>query len=1368
MLLLSFVVQWVSLGQDSDSEEFENLSLKYRTTLHYDPLLETSLDALVRLYRNQDRNEELIGLYRSHIEQYPDDAGAKTVLILILKKVDRGGADELLASAVPLHPDFAPLQYVLYQFLTERGDARAAEALSKAIDLEPNSARRNDWLDELLSLSESEDVRVLAEKHLKELLAVENLSSDELLSLGKMMQRYAFYSLSIQALQKVAALDPAPEAAVETEVLLAKAEGALGEEKNAGARLDALLAKLAPDHWRRREILSQRVSVLADDAERAAMLKSLENAFKENPSSESRILDYAELLVASERNEEAAELLVSSAGVLPASASIESRAFELLDAGGNLALSEKFLMERLELSPERSDLRFRLVKVLYARGDDAAAEQDFQAVVAGLEPKEASARILELQRYLRVIDRIDAAAIYLERYLKKHPDRLDVAGELAEIFLEQDNVDAVYGLVGAVDTAKAEVENVIDFAQLLIAAELPAAAKQVLDEKAEVEPKQFDLGLLLIDVESELGESPLVKRRIEEVRELADSPARYAKWLDASVTANTRIESLPGFFASEQQRFSFSGEDWSRDKVERFLLLCEVGKQRLFTDKVAEAIRDQLSQPSLDSALKVRLRRFLVGVLENSPNTLDEIEAQLNQLVVEDSEREVEYELRKALAYHKNSRIDLSQKILAEMNLQEVGDADFLREAVEVLIDYQFYEEAETALAAINEIDAQDLFSWEKRLSLLAGLKKETQFRSVIRSLRAGDAGFSLRETTADSLRKHLFASYFRSVSRLTLPENYGRMDEILPLLTAMDREEKDPESGLWVAWCRAFVLTRLQRVEEATEALETFRELAEQSEQEEIRFPDGLSLSVAAAESVLPSAAPRNVEEEAASISFLLGKVDLDWAFEVDPGTKIVQTGVAGDQFLILDDRGSLYSVNRETGKLSWQKKYRDGSSRREARATSWFGFAGDRAMHGSTGEDIFAAKAPRPFSVNGSQFFLLHEGRMLASDANTGELNWAAEMPFQPVSGIAAATSTSNANPVFDVSAKHAVVFQPMTGEVACFDSVSGKLLWLLSPEEIEPEAATRTFSLNSGVSVSGGKAFVYGGDATILDLEKGEVIWRLTGSSPATFPIAIREDHQRGAADLVSAEEVVDPVVQMLKDIQVIDFSAPAGELGIASSSFSSPPSSLVSPAVYWARSEEKSKMHAFATLRENELRLMKDGSTRRIAIDLPISTQSLPARGSLIGDVGGHSWFVDGNSLFHSNFYRYEVSELPMDRLGFDIPLRTALHGNQIVVRGRGGYSVINARTGRVLGQMTWSKSVLEYLNFHGLLSVNDDKTTNIWRGRLLQNDNGEPTYCFPIHDIVHDGQYFTSFGQRSLLCLRKADFTVKETSAQVAP
>ena len=153
-------------------EQFEDASLQYRTALHYDPLLEAPLDGLIRLYREADRMDELVGLYRSHIEQYSDDAGAKSVLIQILNRDKREGAGELVTSAVTLHPQFPALQYLQFRFLEGKGDERALDSLSRAIDLETNVARRSQWLEELLQLPEGDEARKRAGTQLTKPLAI--------------------------------------------------------------------------------------------------------------------------------------------------------------------------------------------------------------------------------------------------------------------------------------------------------------------------------------------------------------------------------------------------------------------------------------------------------------------------------------------------------------------------------------------------------------------------------------------------------------------------------------------------------------------------------------------------------------------------------------------------------------------------------------------------------------------------------------------------------------------------------------------------------------------------------------------------------------------------------------------------------------------------------------------------------------------------------------------------------------------------------------------------------------------------------------------------------------------------------------------
>ena len=144
---------------------------------------------------------------------------------------------------------------------------------------------------------------------------------------------------------------------------------------------------------------------------------------------------------------------------------------------------ESFLQDRLELNPERRELRLELVKVRYSLGMDADASQDFQAVVAGLSSEESSQEILDLQRYLRSIDRKDAATLYLAQYLKVSPERLDVARELIEIYLSGDRRADAEKLVASLDAAGAAPENVVELVEYLLSVEMFSGARFTLVER---------------------------------------------------------------------------------------------------------------------------------------------------------------------------------------------------------------------------------------------------------------------------------------------------------------------------------------------------------------------------------------------------------------------------------------------------------------------------------------------------------------------------------------------------------------------------------------------------------------------------------------------------------------------------------------------------------------------------------------------------------------------------------------------------------------------------------------------------------------------------------------------------------------------
>lgn len=1369
-------------GEPLNEEVFAEESLRYRTALHYDPLLDGPLDALVKLYVGAERADELIGLYRSHVEQYPEDAGAKTVLVRLLRRIDKSGADEVIASSVPLHPDYAPLQFVLFRFLEERGDPRAAEALSRAIDLEANPTRRNEWLDQLLRLTEGKAARGLAEGQFAKLLSPPDLSVEDLLELARLMQRYRFWAASLPALKRAEAAKPDPETAVEITILTAKALNETGDRAGAGKALDGLLSRLATDHWRRREILSLRFEVVATPEERAALLGVLEKSYRDFPDREAAVLDYAEALAAAERRNDALSVLTEASSRLPKSALIEARVLEALESSGDLDRYAGFLNERVERDPSRLDLRFRLVKVQYALNRDADAEQDFKTVIAGLTPEEASVRILELQRYLRGIKRIDAAVGYLESYVRNHPSRLDVARELVEIYVAEKRATAIGQLVRQINPEEAEAENVLDLAGFLLENQQASAARVVVEGRLRVDPKKFELGLMLIEVLGRVGDVSGVTQQIGAFRDLADTAPRYQSWLEASVSAHRQLETLPGFFDSELNRYQFDDSAWNEDKVERFLILCETGKRQFLSGRVAEGVRKQLAMPGLDPALKLRMRKVLVSVIESDPVLAAETEEQLRLLASEDPAHRSNYDLRRALVYDRGQRVDLSQALIPEIDLSDVDDPTLLRDAVDLLIRYGYLREAETALAAIIRLEPGDLLSWERRLSVLVMLGQESALRALLRSLRSGESGGVLRESSNLALDAHIDASYWRSIAAI-FRDGSSRLGEVLPLLASAERET--PEiSPLWIEWVRTYALTAMGQTAEAEEALERFHRIAADEKVATVDFPDGMRLSVDAATAWLSTTALETLPGgDDARPEQLLSRPELRWAFELPQESSVLRMGRNESQVVLLDDSSELWVLDAASGKLLWRAPLHPGRRAGTGLPRAFKEAPQPPSLYEKPGSPPPGLDLAPDLIVSGDRFFASRGDEIVAFAAADGSILWNARLGGSEVAQGNGKTEARTFR--LALGTNHLVAFDRSSGDLHAFFPDSGKLAWSLplgsgTRGNASPDRSSR--ALQSGLSVSGRIAFIYGFDSVIVDLDSGQIVWRLGGAPAAEFPLVLRPFREEEDAEVFPAAPPASATASSPKGTEVafstrLDASREAPDILDFQSISSRPPGSaasipegpfaLVTPGQHWTKFLGDDFSPALGILSPNTLWLMQGDRVRRISSQLPVASRELQASGVFLGRVRNHAWFLDVASLVHADFSGDRVTRLSLHDLGDPRSIRVTLSGNLLLVRGESGLKLINGLNGEVIGQGPLPEALVDYLaGFPGELPPPLPDTPVVpgtlpshelvWQGRVQRNRMHSPGLLVPVSDLLWGSQYTTLFGKRFVVCLNAPD------------
>ncbi|KPJ52293.1 MAG: hypothetical protein AMS16_06580, partial [Planctomycetes bacterium DG_58] len=219
----------VLLAQErSAPEDLATRTLPLRTALHNDPTLDAPLETLVKVYREAGRTGELVGIYRRHLTAYPGDRGAMVVLVRILEATGDPGALQLARSAVTQHPDDAYLHFMLYRVLATDGDPGAFAELDRAVELEAHPARKQKWLDVLLSEATGPARRRRAQKHLETLAATVTDRPQAAFDLARKMMRHGFHALALEVLESARKGSPAPELSVEIEMAAASAQESLG------------------------------------------------------------------------------------------------------------------------------------------------------------------------------------------------------------------------------------------------------------------------------------------------------------------------------------------------------------------------------------------------------------------------------------------------------------------------------------------------------------------------------------------------------------------------------------------------------------------------------------------------------------------------------------------------------------------------------------------------------------------------------------------------------------------------------------------------------------------------------------------------------------------------------------------------------------------------------------------------------------------------------------------------------------------------------------------------------------------------------------------------------------------------------------
>ena len=1367
-------------------------SLPFRTALFHDPTLAPPLERLLQLYREAGRAKELVDLYRQHVAQYPADIGALTILVRLLAATDDPEAGGFARKAAERVPENAFLQFLLFEHLQKAREAGALDALDRAIAKETMPARKRAWIEQLLPLATAEGRPELAQKHL-ETLAAQSRTAEEKVEVARKMIAQKLEAAALAVLDSAAALAPAAETGVEIDLAAASAEIGLKKADAAAARLDRVLARLAADYWRRAEILHRRTALVKSDAERDAMLGAARARWKAAPGDESAALEVSQLLAAFEFRREALDILLDAARRIPSSEKIEKTALELFDRLRDERGRETFLADRLRASPDRQDLALARTRSLFLLNRRSEALAVFDALAAKLDPAARLTQLLELARFLRRNTlSADAAAIF-ERAVALAPARLDVRRELAETWLvlgEKPKARAVFSGPLPADT---ETENLLDVIQFLLKQELFAEAQAALAAKVAREPQNFDLRLMQLTVAARLADQAGGTKLVEQTRALADTDARYRRWLEAAVAFHQVFETDTAFLAEQQERAAAEPDAWTRAKLDRTLAFVEVATGHGRKADIAAMLEAALAG-KVAPDVRVELRRRQFALIENDPAQTAAVEKQLQALIADDPARADEYRIRLAMLYSRLKRSDQAARILsggegremlAAIDVKKVNDAALLGGLENILREFGGGGPRQVEiLERLTAIEPANRGAWERWLTALAGTGDEDRLRSSLRRLLAGIEKLTLTDDTRALLEDHLLASHWRSLHLLLreAEKDDAHLSEALPMLDAAERVARERDEWLWIAWTRAYSLNRLGRGEARDAAIRELDRVAAlapakpqskkegdeeaaddkaETSAEGIAFPDGLVIGMKEARALLTAPPVKAAAAPAASAIGPRGALHARWAFDTDqqaPITKVLPLDAA--RMLVLDGTGRLYCVDAATGKLGWA---RDGA--RPALP--------QRDENGNFGGGIEVSSLAVPV-VDGARIFLPAGDQIECWSADDGRRMWRAP----------ALRSMANATPVHPSLFIHAgrlLVCDPSAASVAALDPASGKLLW----QRDYPRSASMTplHALNTGASLSDGKLLCYGNGAVIVNADDGALLWSFDTSRVKEFPIALND------ASAPAAPPAAQPVQMGYSRGRYYGRSSYAsyGSYGrgysgqsiqfdylqraqIDGNVFGSmQPGTrlmLTNSAAAWAGGNTDGGQLRFGMLAGARLVLFNNQVMRTVRLDLPFSGGGAGVNGTFIALAGRRACLLNGSSLALIDLDSSAVENVTLDVAvppntsvigvpsvaGANEPVaasvQAAVDGLTILVSGPRGIARYNTRNGARIESSPWPAGIVPAAQ---PMAANDSVN---WlpQGRFRNSNTGRGGGLETIAAVVSGGVFYTPVSGSRLVAL----------------
>lgn len=1105
-LLWGALVLLAAAGRAADEEPaFEKTSLAWRTALHFDPGAVAPLNSLAQLYQGAGRLNDLLALYAEHVARFPTDEGARVVLARLYVLAGDARAESFIKEAVAAHPQNPLLAYALGTWMQSKLDPGALDMFDRAVALETQPARQALWLGDLLKKAALVQRQDLVIGRFKELAKKGAFAPLQRLQWARQALDLGFAQAAAAVLEGEGFDGLAGDEWVEACFTRARVALANGNRAEASRIVHGLLEKLAADHWRYREALTLRWEVSTDAAERARMLGDSEKAWKAAPDSEPAALAYGDLLLTSDLRGDALRVWREALLRIPSSRLLEERILNLMEQSHQDDDLLAFLAERLKLQPEREDLALRRARALLVLGRQDEGIASLHRLLGKADSTTRVEALLQTARWLRLRQLFGEAARVLESLLALEPQRWEARKELAELYLllkRQDDMERLFAQPMA-ESVPGDVR--LETAQFLVGQKMWSQAMRLLQGWVGARPGEFDGRLLLAKVKILLGDDAAAGRLLEECRTLSDSDARYAAWLSLAWEHAQEAGTTAEFLDRERSRlWPPAGVGWDLSRLAKLSLLAQQTMQQKERGEGEALVRKALAAPGLPDAERRDLRLQLIQYLDGQSGREKELETELLAALREPGAAKGDLQMRLTLMYHGAKRPDLARAALAEVDPAACQDAVLLGRVASVAAEMGAGEMELACDARLVRLQPEERAHWNRWTTLLMQSQDETTLRLALREAATRSKAWKLSSDAQDLLRRHLAASYWRSVARLLAGQDTAT--QALPLLNELERAELSPQRRLWAAWARGFIARKAGMAS----PVEKMQKLLGSGVDGFVDFPDGLSLSLQEARRLLAdnpasSLSGPNKRIERVVSARVLPPLELNWAFSTGDAAVFQRWDLSADGKAVLasDNRNRLYLIDQASGRLLWRRlmpRPADGPPPPAAQQRS--------------DEQI---SYPPEWVISAATVCVSRDQSLFCLSLRDGSLLWQVE----PAGGKGETCLAWDGGRV--------LAWNAAEGRLDAMDELSGKILWTRKVPQLAEVPKFNPQSpqwLAMGIHATDGKVLIWANGAAVLSVADGALLWRATvGPGAPAFPLELspEDDSSKGPPPLANAAVV-----------------------------------------------------------------------------------------------------------------------------------------------------------------------------------------------------------------------------------------------------